>query len=119
MKKRVIILGIAMVVCLSLLACGSTLKQSRTANFEVNKKEYTTYIKADDGPFGCILNLYVNDQQIASGTITMLTPQTVLSGQYNGIKFDAECGASKTGGINMVQRCKIYAKGQQIAEVQY
>jgi hypothetical protein len=115
MKKLIMIF-----MCFLLLtACASTKNQTRTAPFNQNNKEYTTYIKDDDGPFGANLFLYVNDQQIATGTITAATPQTVFSGQYDGIKFDAECAASKSGGINMVKRCTIYAKGQKIAEFQW
>jgi hypothetical protein len=115
MKKVIFFLSVLFLVT----ACGATMKQSRTATFDFNNKEYTTYIKANDGPFGCIIDLYVNDQKIATGTITMAAAQTVISGQYNGVKFDAECAAKKSGGLNMAQQCIIYAKGKKIAEVQY
>jgi len=100
--RQIFLTGLIIIVFL-VTACGASIKQSRTASFNLNKQEYTTYIKADDGPFGCNITLYVNDQQIATGMVTAVTAQTILSGQYKGIKFDAECAASKSGGLNMAQ----------------
>lgn len=58
-------MSLLLIALLMIVGCAIT-NTSRTASFNLNKKGYTTYVKANDGPFGTIIYLYVNDQRIAA-----------------------------------------------------
>ena len=115
MKKMV---GLLFVVFM-ITACAATLLQSRTADVKINNHSYSIYIKAMDKPTHAEIFLFVNDKEVGTGILSMNRPTTVISGKYDRVKFDAECGAVKTGGINMAQKCIIYANGKKVAELSY
>jgi hypothetical protein len=115
MKK---LIGLLLVVFV-LTACGATILKSRTVDIDFNHNNYSIYVQAVDSPVSCDITLYVNDTEVAKGTITSARTTTVISGKYKGIKFDAECSAGRSSGLNMKQKCLIYVKTKQVAELTY
>ena len=115
MKKMIAMLFVVFMIS----ACAPTMLQSRTADVSVNNAKYSVYVKAIDSPTYCEITLIVNNTEVGKGILSINRPTTVISGQYNGIKFDAECGATKTGGLNMAQKCIIYADSKKVEELSY
>jgi len=115
MKKMMALLSVVFMIT----ACAGTMLQSRTSDVTIGKKSYSIYVKAIDKPTHCEIFLYVNDQEIGKGLMSINRPTTVISGKYNGVKFDAECGGTHTGGINVAQKCLVYVKSKKVAELSY
>jgi hypothetical protein len=93
--------------------------QSRTADVKVNNHQYSIYVKAIDHPSYCDISLYVNDSEIAKGTVNMNRTTTILSGKYNGTRIEAECFAVATGGLSAAQKCIIFVAGKKVDELSY
>jgi hypothetical protein len=115
MKK---VIGFLLVVFV-ISACGPTLLQSITADVKLKNHSYPIYVKTLARPTDCDIFLYVNDQEIAKGTVSSIRPTTAFSGTYEGVKIDAECGGGKTRDLFTIDRCIIYVKDQKVVELSY
>jgi hypothetical protein len=108
------LIGLLLVVFM-ITACATTTK-SRTANVTIDNHQYSIYAQNKDGLTSMEVTLFVNGQEIGKGTIDQNHWATNISGtSSDGIKFDAECGASMTGIMSL--KCLVYAKGKKVAEL--
>jgi hypothetical protein len=114
MKK---VIGLLLVVFM-ITACGGTLLKSRTANVTIDNREYKIYVQAMD-QVNCNITLFVDGTEVAKGTTDPIMETLFISGKYNGIKFDADCGKCKINSPRMPQQCLVYVKGEKVAELSY
>jgi hypothetical protein len=82
-------------------------------------QKLSIYASGVNGPTRCDITIYVNGQAVAKGATTTIQPTTNFSGDYQGMKVDAECVAVATGGLQMSHRCTIYTAGEKAAELQF
>lgn len=110
MKKMI---GLILVVFM-INAC-ATLK-SKTADVTINNHPYSIYAEGHDGLLSIDIMLYVNGQEIGSGSISQSRAASNISGtSSDGTKFDAECGISTSGLLQI--RCFVFVQGEKVADL--
>lgn len=65
------------------------------------------------------ITIYINDKEIASGTLTVVATRKTFSAIYEGRKIDAECSTSNDGGIQTGHKCVIYIDGKKTDELSF
>jgi hypothetical protein len=110
MKKLIVLL----LVVFMITACATVKPKT---NVTINQHQYSISGKYSPGLFTDQITLYVNDQEIGTGTISQLGNLTThISGaSADGTIFDADCGLSMSGLLSI--RCLVYVKGEKVADV--
>jgi hypothetical protein len=120
-KTRVIFSFFLFGIFIITSGCASS-NSSRVAfvkSSESDNSQWAISAKTSNGAFGDLISIYVNDKKIAEGTMTMLTPESNLSGTYNGKRIDAECVAFKSQGIMVGHKCNIYINSKKVTELSF
>lgn len=115
-------MAMPMMMFLSLTICGCAATASRVAVVKPTDSKNTEWAisaKANNGAFSDQIFIYINDEKVAEGNVSVVTPRCNLTGTYNGKKIDAECMTSSDGGIMTGHKCTIYISGNKATELSF
>jgi hypothetical protein len=111
MKKLIVLL----LVVFMITACATVKPKT---NVTINQHQYSISGKYSPGLFTDQITLYVNDQEIGTGTISQFNLTTHISGaSADGTIFDADCGLSMSGLLRIL--CLVNVKGEKVAELPF
>ena len=111
MKKLIVLLSVVFMIT----ACATVKPKT---NVTINQHQYSISGKYSPGLFTDQFTLYVNDQEIGTGTTSQFHMTTHISGtSADGTIFDADCGLSMSGLVSV--RCLVYVKGEKVAELPF
>jgi hypothetical protein len=122
MGKSFMLLSSA-VVLLTFCGCASAPVMSRAMTLKpqsAKNPEWLISAKAENGPFTGYLTFYINDQEVAKGELSQLSPRKTMSWNYNGEKIEAECSLSREGsGMVFGHNCDIYRNGKNVTTLKF
>ncbi len=123
MKKfNRMIIPMIMFVSLATAGCVSTNTTSRVALVQPpdsNSAKWSISAKASTNGFNDIISIFINEQKVAEGNISIMTPRKNFTGTYKGKKIDAECMAANDVGIMTGHKCTIYIDSNKVTELSF
>lgn len=114
--------AIPLMMILSFIIFGCIATTSRVAHIkptESEETEWALFAKANSGAFSDQIFIYINDEQVAQGTLSIMNPRTNIIGTYRDKKIDAECMATEDGGMMTGHKCTIYINSKKVSELSF
>ena len=111
-----------MLLSFSLIGCVSTTTASRVALVSPENSKnikWAISAKANSGGFNDNISIFINDEKVAEGGVSIMTPRNNLTGTYKGKKIDAECMATLDVGIMSGHKCTIYIDSNKVTELSF
>lgn len=121
--KNVYKLTIVLMLSLfSIVGCVSTSSTSRVALVKPTNSAGTKWAisaKVNSNGFNDNISIFINNEKVAEGAVSMMSPRNNLTGTYKGKKIDAECMATMDVGIMSGHKCTIYIDSDKITELSF
>lgn len=74
--------------------------------------QWTISAKSDSGTFSDTLHLYINGTEIASGTVSSMSTQTLLKGTYQNHSIEASCKVLQREVGLSGHTCQVFVDGK-------
>lgn len=99
------------------VASNALADASRIAEWTAGSETLKLQITGRTGPFATKIEVRVNGEIVATGATSVTKSVVNLSGEYRGMKIDAECRSVYVSGSVPYRECTIYVDSKQAAEL--